>query len=68
MIMNEEDLKTDEMIAHICKKTTKDETTKGISNPVSKEISNRQGSCREDTASYAEERTTYSGTVKFETR
>ena len=66
--MNEGDLTTDEMIAHICKKTTKDETTKGISNPVSEEISNRQGSRREDTVSYVEEKTTYSGTVKFETR
>ena len=68
MIMNEGDLTTDETIAHIFKRTTKDETTKGTSNPVSKEISNRQGSRQEDTVSYAEEKTTYSGIVEFETR
>ena len=66
--MNEGDLMTDEMIAHIYKKTIKDETTKGISNSVSKEISNRQESHREDTVSYAERTITYSETVKFETR
>ena len=66
--MNEGDLTTDETIAHICKKTTKDETTKGTSNSVLEEISNRQRSRQEDTVSYAKEKTTYSGTVKFETR